>query len=193
MSGNSGAYSQYINSPIDLRIPQTPEGITDPRLGGQLMMVYNALRQLQIGITQLTGAVQQDASVFSMLLPSDTILAQNANRLYVQATEKINGGAMVNLYSNGGSEVVARNANAATSLQAMGFCNMSNGIEANAYGEVIVMQGLCNLISSMTPGDIYYLAGSAGGIINGKPGSGVVQQVGIALTANLLYFNTVNQ
>jgi hypothetical protein len=189
----TAGYSQSINSPIDLRLPQTPENITDPAMYGQIAGIYNSLRQLQIGITQLTGAVQQDASSWSALLPTDSILIQNTNRLYVQATEQINAGAMVNLYSNGGAEVVARNANTAGSLQCHAFCSTGAGIAPNAYGEVIILQGLCTYVNSMTPGTVYYLSGTPGVISNAKPGSGLIQAVGIALTAGILYFCPVLQ
>lgn len=185
-------YSYNISSPFDVRLPITPENVDDnPIMYAELSKIYNAIRTLQAALTLYTGASMQDASVWSLLTPAQTILAQNLNRLYVQAGETVLFGDMINLYDLGGGILGARKANAAsgTPRPCFAWCSTPGGITSGSYGEVICGPGLCNGVSGMTIGTTYYLSTTAGIITNGKPASpNLLEPIGFAVATNLLYF-----
>lgn len=183
-----------VDSLIDVRLPAQPE-IDDPALApmyGQLALVYNAIRQLQIGITDYAGVGQKEQSTWSQLGPLDSVRIQNLNRIYVKAGEAIALGEVVNFYDLGGGVLGVRKANASsgTPRPAHGYCSTIGGIALNAYGECILGVGLCSFITGLALGVTYYLSTTAGLITNAKPaGPNLQQPVGFAVGGSLLYFN----
>lgn len=181
-----------ISSPIDLRLPQVPE-TDDPDMYQQLAKVYNAIRQLQLATTTLTGASQQDPNLWDQLKPTDTIKSQNLNRAYYKSGENIAYGALINIYDLGGGVTGIRNADASSAniKPAHGYCNTSGGIVSGSYGEVILGNGLCVAIGSMIIGSTYYLAATPGGLItNVRPSTpNLGQGVGFALAPGILYMD----
>lgn len=178
-----------INSPLSIPIPRDPVGIP-PELRGQFEDLYNALFQIQAAFVNYCGIGPQDSSLWNQLTATQTILQQNMNRFYAQATEQIAGGALVNLVNVGGV-VQVRNANATDNTKpAQGFCNTSGGVPSGTFGEFILFGGLDTLISGMVPGTVYYLSTNNGLITSVKPvaAGNIEQMVGIALDANTLYF-----
>ena len=179
-----------INSPIDVRLSLTPE-VSDPALSSELSKVYNAIRQLQIYLGKYTGVAVEDPSVWSSLKPTDTILIQNLSKVYLEASENIAFGSLVNFHDVSG-ELQARNANAssATPRQARAFCNVASGLLTGEIGEFIVGVGLCTAISGLLLGETYYLAVSGTGqVTNVQPSSPNLQQpVGFALSTTELFF-----
>lgn len=179
-----------FNSPFKLGIGAQPE-TSDPRLFAVLTPVYNALLQLQQAITNYAGADQQPSAQWNQLRATDTILAQNAHRLYVPASEAISYGAMTNLYNNAGT-LNARNANATNNTKpAYGFCSQAGGtLGAGAYTEVIVLTGLVGT-SGLTPGTRYFLSTTNGLITSVAPvaAGNIEQVVGVALSATEFLFN----
>lgn len=178
-----------VASPIDLRLPVTPE-VQDPILQSELQKVYNALRQLQLFTTDQTGAIARQSDDWASLTPADTLKVQMLNRLYVQAAETLNFGDIVN-YVASGSILQARKATAAsaTPRPGQGFCTQVGGIAVGTYGETQVGVGLCVGIAGMTVGSQYYLSTTAGLITATKPvAPNIIQPIGFALGTQALYF-----
>lgn len=183
-----------VQSLIDTRLPATPEmdPAVDPATFAQISMIYNAIRQLQIGITDYAGVGQKEQSTWAQLNPLDTIRIQNMDRLYVKAGEAIPLGALVNYYDAGGGVLQVRLANASsgTPRPAHGYCSTIGGIANGSYGETIAGIGLCSFITGMAIGTTYYLSTTPGLITNAKPaGPNLQQPVGFAIGGSLLFFN----
>ena len=175
-------YKSSINSGLP-NIPDPP----DPQFFGEFTRVYNAIRNLTIAIDAYTGALQQDPENFSKTSPANSLLAQNAYRLYGKAFEAIGYGQAVSLHNDGSGLVVFKLACALTAdFRPMhGWCTTSGGIAAGAYGE-IVLSGLCTAIGGLTVGVTYYLGNTYGTI---APTTGQVsQKLGFALTSSNILF-----
>lgn len=181
----------YFESPIDTGLPDIPVSNIPPELWGEFYKVYQAIKALQEGLNLYAGIVSRDELSWSLLTPLDTILSQNLNRLYVEATETINFGAMVNLYDSGGA-LKARNANSTNNTKPChAFCNTVGGMTNGNFGEVVVGNGLCTGVSGMVRGTRYFLSTTNGVITNVAPSTAgnIVQPVGIALAPTFLYFS----
>lgn len=178
-----------VDSGINLYLPQNPETI-NPELNGELAKVYNALRNLQIAITQYAGVGQREITSWSMLTPADTIQLQNLSRVYVQASENIPLGNTINFHDPGGGLLRARraDANSASIKPAHGFCTTLGGITSGQFGEVMLF-GLCPYISGLAIGQTYYQSTTPGVITNVKPaGPNLGETVGFAVGGSLLMF-----
>jgi len=178
------------NSPFSLGIGQQP-AVSDPRLFEQLAPIYNALGRLQQALTDYAGVDQQVSSLWSQLRATDTILAQNAHRLYLPASEAIIESGLVNLYNNAGA-LNARNANATDNTKpCYGYCSQAGGTAgAGAYTEVIVLTGLAPA-AGLTVGTRYFLSTVNGLLTAVAPvAAGNIEQVlGIALSATEFLFD----
>lgn len=180
-----------LNSPLSIAITQDPIGIPK-ELQAYFSDLYNAIFQLQLAFVDFAGIAPQDSDLWSQLLPGQTILAQNANRLYVKASELLATGAMVNCHNVAGVLNV-RNANATDNTKPChGYCNVIGGAPAGTFTEIILFHGLCTLFSGLTPGSAYYLSIVGGGIQLPAPvAAGNVEQfLGIALDANSFMFQS---
>lgn len=185
--------AQYtVDSAINLYLPQNPE-TSDPTLYPELAKVYNALRNLQIGITQYAGVGQRPQIDWALLTPLDTVVLQNLTRVYVQASENIPLGNTISFFDGGGGVLRARRANATsgTIFPAHGFCTTLGGITSGQYGEVM-LAGLCPYISGLAIGQTYYQSTTPGVITNIKPaGPNLGETVGYAIGGNLLMFQPI--
>lgn len=188
MADVAGSYS----SPVDLQLPRdAPEIFDTPQLRAMYDILQSASQALAELMASYTGFNQKDRSTWSTLRPTDTILAQNQNRLYVLFSETVALGAMVNLYNNAGV-LTARNANATnTSKPASGWCTTSGGGVSGEYGEVILKTGLCTGVSGLTIGTRYWLSTTNGLITATQPAvSGNIQQyIGLALGDQILFMD----
>ncbi len=183
------ATANSFNSPINIRLPLTPE-TQNPELFARLAEVYNAIRQLQLGVGTLTGAVGADPSAYSTTSPSESIFPQNANRLYGKALADLSPGQMISITVDAGV-VAFQKANASNATKFASAYVSSSPILSGAYGEVIMKQGLCPFIGGLTIGTLYYLS-TTDGLITATPPSAsgnIVQPIGVALTTSNLYFN----
>ncbi len=185
-----------VNTPIDVRLPLTPDlsGEVPVEITAEFNRIYNAIRQLQIGATAYTGAAAQDTAVQSVVTPDQTIINQNMNRLYIKASVNIAFGQMVRLTNPGGG-IIGGKLSDATTINSFGvnaWCSTVGGIAAGSFGEVICGPGLCNGVSGLTIGTMYWASTTPGAITSVKPSPGMQQLVGIGLGANLLYFNPDN-
>ncbi len=104
------------------------------------------------------------------------------------ASEAITGGMVVNIHASSGAKV--RKANATDDTKPCdGYCltSIGNGDPGNVMCPGQVIFGLTGL----TPGAVYYLHTTGGGLTDTPPsGSGnLVQRVGVAVSATSLFFN----
>lgn len=178
-----------INSPFSLQIPDTP--VTKVKeVYGDLVAIYNSLQQLQGALTDFCGITAQQSDFWAQLTPEMTLFPQNLSRFYPLVSENIAAGAMVNLYNNAGT-INARNANATNNTKPChGFA--PSPILAGSNGEVDLFNGLCGSIVGLTPGTRYFLDTANGLITNVAPvaAGNIEQAIGLALSANRLYFIT---
>jgi hypothetical protein len=103
------------------------------------------------------------------------------------ASENLAAGDLVNVWNDSGT-AKARKADATTAgKEANGFvlAAVTSGNNATVY-----FDGTNTQLSGLTPGAVYYLAATAGGITNTPPSASgnVVQRVGRALSATELTF-----
>lgn len=73
---------------------------------------------------------------------------------------------------------------------AVGYADAA--ITSGSVGQVNLICGLSGGRTGLTPGAIYYLSATAGGITTTKPTSGIVQQVGVALNSTTLIFHALH-
>lgn len=183
--------SNQLNSPLSIAITQDPVGIPK-ELQPYFADLYNAIYQVQLAFVNFCGIASQNKADWSQLSAGQTVFAQNMGRVYLQATETILTGAMVNVFLSGGVAKV-QNANATTGAKPChGYCNVSGGGIVGDFLEIIMFKGLCTLFSALTPGTEYYLSTVAGGIQTVKPvAAGNIEQfLGVALDANSFFFNS---
>lgn len=179
----------FVNSPINLRLDQVPPDALPIELQNALFPLYNAFQQVLSAFQSFVGVSQWDQEIWSQLDPSQTIFPQFHNRLYVIASEAINAGAPINLFSNAGVLNV-RNANATNNTKpAQGVASMN--IAALAMGEVILGHALVTATAAFVIGTVYYLATANGQYTSVAPvAAGNIEQfLGVALNANELFFN----
>lgn len=181
--------SWTIDSGINLYLEVGPQ-TQNPELNGELAKVYNALRNLQIAITQYAGVGQKEKTTWNDLPPDQTLMLQNLTRVYVRASENIPLGNTVSFHDGGGGSLRVKRANAASGSIAPchGFCTTLGGISSGQFGEVQLM-GLCPYIGGLAIGQTYYQSTTPGVITNLKPAAPNLQQaVGYGLGGAQLWF-----
>lgn len=184
-----------ISSVINLGLPAgTPENFTDPQSIALYQLLVQTAQNLLTAIERGTGLSQKPMTQWNSLNPSDTLIRQNAGRLYVIFSETVAYGALVNLYNNAG-KLTARNSNSTDPLKrATGYCNVNNSIQSGAglgeYGEVILSQGIIG-VGGVLPGDLLFLAPSDGQMQIGPDiTAGHIEQfIGIGIAPNLVYID----
>ena len=131
----------------------------------------------QIAALDPTGRL--DNSVMPVGIGADTAS--------IVASEAISAGALVNVWSNAGTQNV-RNADASTAgKEANGFVTAAVGSGANA---TVYFSGQDNVLSGLTPGPIY-LSDTAVGTVTSTPPTAtghVLQRVGTAVSPTSLEF-----
>lgn len=180
------------NSVINLNVPAVaPDGFDDPQVKGAVEMFLAGFNNLLREMERYGGFTQKDITLWSSLLPSDTLLRHQVGRLYVTASEAIGFGDFVNLHNTAGVLNV-RKANGASGAvkKARGFCTTVGGIAIGAKGEVILSQGLL-VISGVNPGDDVYLSATPGqATLVALTGAGQLEQyLGTAVATNLVYID----
>lgn len=151
----------------------------------EILRLRGALRVLQSSLDTYTGILGEDSAFWSVQNPDSWIRLQGLSRVYLQATEAISAGAIVNFYDSG-TALVARNANASAAGKPARAYSTGN-VAINGWGEFI----LCGAVSigGLTRGATYYLS-NTNGLISGTAGT-VSQVVGYALSTTRLFFNPV--
>lgn len=101
------------------------------------------------------------------------------------ATENIPAASLVNVWASSGAKLRLAT-NASVGLPADGF--VLNSIASAATGPFYGPGSIITGLSGLTPGSRYYL-GAAGAITATIPSAGVLQEVGVAISATRLLFN----
>lgn len=180
------------NYTTNVGLPAVPD-IQDPQLFSAFNQVYGAIRVLQGALDNYTGVgTGADPSTWSTITPFQSILVGNLDRFYCQCLVSISVGQMVHfsaLSSTKAGAGLASSANASAPCHAYSTGNYAAG----DTGEFVLL-GLHPFVNALTPGTLYYLTVTPGGITSVKP-SGVphngelIQPIGYALTDSTLYFN----
>ena len=147
------------------------------------LRLRSALQAIQAALDNYTGMATIPSSIRSQLTPLSQDKLANLTKTYVQATENIPAGRMVNFYNNSGT-IAARQANASTGKPCHAFTNVA--VTSGDWGEFIRM-GACTSVSSLTIGSTYYLS-NTDGLISLTAGT-VSQKIGYAMGTSLLVFN----
>ena len=179
----------FVNSPINLRLDQSPPDHLPVELQSALAPLYNAFQQLLSAFQNYGGISQWDPEIWSQLSPDQTLFPQFPNRFYPIASEAIGLGAPINLHSNAGV-INCRNANATdTTKPAHGYVTaaIANGVR----GEVILGHGLVIATGAFAIGQNYWLNTVNGQYVVAPPvAAGNIEQfLGVGISANALFFN----
>src|SRR5882672_5773501 len=160
----------FVNSPINLRLDQSPPDHLPVELQSALAPLYNAFQQLLSAFQNYGGISQWDPEIWSQLSPDQTLFPQFPNRFYPIASEAIGLGAPINLHSNAGV-INCRNANATDTTKP-------------AHGLVIAT-------GAFAIGQNYWLNTVNGQYVVAPPvAAGNIEQfLGVGISANALFFN----
>lgn len=181
-----------FSSSTNFRLGLQPPNELDPAIKEAVAPLYAAIQQVFFEFVNNCGTDQRQASDWQALAqqtPTTTLISGNLRRFYVQASENIAFGALVNLFSNAGV-LSARNANSSTGKQADGFCTTAAGITASGFGEVTLSTGVAS-VNGLIPGTRYYLSATSG-LVQAAPDTTaghLEQYIGIAITTSSLYVN----
>lgn len=163
---------------INLGLPATPE-VDTPELYGALLPVYNAIKNTMYAVDSYTGNSLISESEYSEVNAFGQLLLQKTAVLYVQLTETVNAGSMINFHNSGGLR--ARKATGGTN-RAHAFA-VSNGLSGQTIP--VCLFGLCLSLGGLTPGTDYYLSSTPGLITT----STSHHRIGMALGPNHLWFS----
>lgn len=183
--------SGTLNSPVQTALPQTASGMPK-EIQPYFQEVYDAIYQLELALVNFCGIASQPKSIWSQLTALQTVFAQNMHRTYLQATETIGPGAMVNVFNSGGKAKVQLATATGLLKPCHGFCNVAAGGVLDDFLEIIMFEGLCTLFSGLTPGGQYFLS-TVAGTIQAAPvvSAGNTEQfLGVALDSNSLFFHS---
>ena len=163
---------------INLGLALTPE-VDSPELYSSLLPVYNAIRNVMYAVDAYTGNGLTTADEYSQINPTSQLLLQKTAVLYVQASEAISVGHMVNLWNSGGLR--ARKAtNGVSRCHAYALASASG---AGVFIPVCFF-GLCTQVGSLTAGTEYYLSSTPGLVTS----TVTAQRIGVALDSSKLWF-----
>ena len=179
------------SSPVNFQIPQNPPPGLPKEVDGAFRQLYTTLQQVIFTFVNNCGIGSQLSGDWPILEGrASTILHNNMGRFYVQASEALAQGAMVNFHLSGG-KIMAQNANATNNTKpCQGFCSNPSGIILNGIGEVIIGPAIAT-VGGLTIATRYYLSTVNGIIQNVAPvaAGNIEQYLGFAISATELYIN----
>lgn len=178
------------NSVINLNLPATaPDGFDEPQVKAAVELFLAAQNNMLREFERYSGITQKDMTLWSSLLPTDTLLRHQLGRFYVTASEALLFADFINIHNVAGVANV-RKANAANGLvkPARGFCSTVGGVALGAKCEVILSQGLL-AVAGVNPGDVLFLSVVPGlGTLIAPTGGGQLEQfLGVGVATNLVY------
>lgn len=176
--------NQQFSTKLSLaQLPELDEA-KDPKLYSELLRIRASIKVLQSALDIYTGALGETDDTYWAATPiTKYFRLQNVSRIYIQATENIAAGAIVNLYNNAGT-LCARNSLSGASQA--GDAYSSNAVVSGDFGEFILW-GAVSITSALTPRSVYYIANTPGDI-SVAAGVGLVQKVGWAISDHILFF-----
>lgn len=166
---------------IQTGLPQLPSDNVPKELYGIFLQVFQAIQNLQRGVSSYSGIDAPDADVINELTYQDTLLSGNLTRMYPIAGIAITRGQVVNLYNDAGVlKARLADANSATTM-AHGVANET--VLAGARFEMNWLRATIDSIGGMTLGTLYYLSTTAGAVQSARPAAvgDIIQPVGFAL------------
>lgn len=180
------------NSIINLSLPAiAPDGFTNPEVKAAVELFLSGLNNMLREFERYVGATQKDVTLWSSIVPSDTLIRHQAGRLYAVADENIIVGDFINLVNSAGILHV-RKANGAAGLvkPTDGYCSTAGGVALGAIGEFILSQGIL-AITGILPAQRVYLSATPGlAGITPLTGAGQLEQfIGVGVAPNLAYIN----
>lgn len=163
----------------------------------EITYIFNALRTLATRLDETTGALSPEQANWPTVSPINSVLGNNTNKFYAQASADINFGAFVNFHNFTATQVKARPARASNFVfAAAGFCVTPGGVPTGQWGEFVVGPGVNYGIGGMTPGNWYFLdpATTTGQVTASQPVAPgeIIQLCGIAIQDNMLLVGTFN-
>lgn len=176
------------NSPVDFRITRTPApGIKDPVVQQTLNDVYDFAYMVIYTFILYCGIGTIDPSLWSTILPTQTLWQGNLNKLYVIASVNISIGHYVTLFNNAGVLNVKLASGVPGVFQADGY--VTSAVVAGDVAEVILSSGLNTVVGSgLTIGQRYWLSNAGNVRTTPDVAAGHLEQyLGIALTADSLW------
>jgi hypothetical protein len=174
---------------INSGLPSLPSGLKDDAYN-LVAPLYRALSGVAQQLSLQTGAVQFAPGEMAQVDPFSLLQSNRLSRIFVQATEALSYGQLLNIYDSGGT-LSARKADALDlSKPAHAICDQVGGIANGQSGEALFMSGRTLGIGGTTVGAAYYL--STDGAIQLTPpvATGVINQiVGVGLGSGGFYLN----
>lgn len=181
-----------INSLVNLFLPAaSPDSFTDPQVKAAVDLYLTGFANFLRYFEEFTGATQKDMTLWTSLLPSDTIISGQHRRLYGKASENLAFGDFINLVNVAGV-LNFRKSNGAAGLvkPAHGWCSTIGGILIAETGEVILKSGLL-AVTGLLPGQAIYQSATPGlaGTV-ALVGAGQLEQfIGIGVASDLAYID----
>jgi hypothetical protein len=172
----------YISS-INTGLPNIPDP-PSPELFAEFQRLYNAIRNLTISIDSYTGNTPQAPDLYSKLTDQSSLLTQRSCKIYVQFTQAVPQGYLVNVYDTGGGNRGGRLASATSAATKCTGWLTSNTVAAGEWGEITLM-GLSKTFNSLIISSTYYLSNTPG-LVSSAPGT-INQKVGTALSTTSLF------
>ena len=152
---------------IDTGLPSFPPDKIAPDLHKELIKIYTAFQNLQLGIDRINRSIGIYAA-------------------------DITYGKIVSVYDASGTHVKLATASASGTAMALGFCPTHEGVASGKPGEV-QYHGIIEAASAgLAPGSLVYLSATIPGTFTPVAPVGVgniVQVVGFAVSATDIYFN----
>ena len=175
---------------VELGIPELPGTGHKEDIYNEFVNVFNALRRLQSAINTDLGLAAISNDVLNTLQVTDGVSLRK-DRAYVQVTETVNYGQVLNFYTVAG-QIRARLAKStAPEYRAWAICNTEGTHASGTIVEAALGNCLVESIGGLTPGTEYFLS-SVGGILTNVPDplteTNIQQSVGIALDAVAFWF-----
>lgn len=170
--------------------PQFPDETFDTKTYNALTAIHLAINNLDSQYALFTGVDAYPANNWPLLNNTDAYTGWQANKGYFQAGGSITAGHLVTIFDSGASPKVLKAIANDDLNYAQGIANSSGS--SGTWIEVLLFEGVTNLIGGMIAGQQYWLSDSvAGAIQNTRPttSGGVQQGIGRALTSTKLLFS----
>lgn len=175
------------NSKILLGLPNLPPEYIDQKLWGEFQVIYTAIKNLLLGISQYSGIDPPDAVEIASMDPTKYLQQANLARWYPTADGPITRGQVVRATNVSGANRCEL-ASASTGLLYSPAIGVANETVAAGQKVEVLCAGMTDAISGMIPSTLYYLSTTDGAIQNLRPvnpGEGI-QPIGWALTSGQL-------
>lgn len=176
-------------SKILLGLPNLPNDEIDKKLWGEFQLIYLAVKNLLLGVSENTGIDPPDAVDIATMDPTKYLLGANVSRWYPIADVALTRGQMVMPSTVGSNRV--RLAGAASGLTNGPACGVANQTVAPGQKVEVLLGGITDAIGGMAPGTLYYLSTTLGAVQNLRPVAAgqLIQPIGWAMTPTQMFLS----